>query len=49
MVIPIHARGAVLGVAVFVRTKNPRPFEEDDLLLAEELVSWYYSLRSCDC
>ncbi|MFG2480819.1 SpoIIE family protein phosphatase [Streptomyces fagopyri] len=40
MVVPIHARGAVLGVAVFVRTENPRPFEEDDLLLAEELVSW---------
>ncbi|MFE7793837.1 SpoIIE family protein phosphatase [Streptomyces sp. NPDC057460] len=40
MVVPIHARGAVLGVAVFVRTKDPRPFEEDDLFLAEELVSW---------
>ncbi|MEU6657131.1 SpoIIE family protein phosphatase [Streptomyces sp. NPDC046900] len=40
MVVPIHARGAVLGVAVFVRTDDPRPFEEDDLLLAEELVSW---------
>jgi PAS domain S-box-containing protein len=40
MVVPIHARGAVLGVAVFARTKDPRPFEEDDLLLAEELVSW---------
>ncbi|MFE2320955.1 SpoIIE family protein phosphatase [Streptomyces sp. NPDC059441] len=40
MVVPIHARGAVLGVAVFVRTKDPRPFEKDDLLLAEELVSW---------
>ncbi|MFC5204662.1 ATP-binding SpoIIE family protein phosphatase [Streptomyces kaempferi] len=40
MVVPIHARGAVLGVEVFVRTEDPRPFEEDDLLLAEELVSW---------
>lgn len=40
MVVPIHARGTVLGVAIFVRTKDPRPFEEDDLLLAEELVSW---------
>jgi serine phosphatase RsbU (regulator of sigma subunit) len=39
MVIPIHARGAVLGVAVFVRTGDRMPFEEDDLLLAEELVS----------
>ncbi|MGW4658998.1 SpoIIE family protein phosphatase [Streptomyces sp. NPDC004279] len=40
MVVPIHARGVVLGVAVFVRTEDPRPFEEDDLLLAEELVNW---------
>ncbi|MEJ8655157.1 SpoIIE family protein phosphatase [Streptomyces sp. MS1.AVA.4] len=40
MIVPIHARGAVLGVAVFVRTADRVPFEEDDLLLAEELVSW---------
>ncbi|MEU1417268.1 SpoIIE family protein phosphatase [Streptomyces sp. NPDC005731] len=40
MVVPIRARGVVLGVAVFVRTEDPRPFQEDDLLLAEELVSW---------
>ncbi|UXY17692.1 SpoIIE family protein phosphatase [Streptomyces cynarae] len=40
MVVPIHARGAVLGMAVFIRTEDPRPFEEDDLLLAEELASW---------
>ncbi|MFE4415573.1 SpoIIE family protein phosphatase [Streptomyces sp. NPDC056821] len=40
MVVPIHARGAVLGTAVFVRTGDRTPFEEEDLLLAEELVSW---------
>ncbi|WP_433446242.1 SpoIIE family protein phosphatase [Streptomyces sp. CA-142005] len=40
MVVPIHARGAVLGMAVFVRMEDPRPFEEDDLLLAEELAGW---------
>jgi PAS domain S-box-containing protein len=40
MVVPIHARGDVLGVAAFVRTETSPPFEEDDLLLAEELVSW---------
>ncbi|WP_351229682.1 SpoIIE family protein phosphatase [Streptomyces sp. NPDC002133] len=40
MVVPIHARGALLGVAAFGRTQNDLPFEEDDLLLAEELVSW---------
>ncbi|MER5918563.1 PAS domain-containing protein, partial [Streptomyces sp. NPDC001982] len=39
MYVPIHARGTVLGVAVFARTKNPVPYEEDDLLLAEELVA----------
>ncbi|MFF4756195.1 SpoIIE family protein phosphatase [Streptomyces sp. NPDC002514] len=39
MFVPIHARGNVLGVAVFMRSENPVPFEEDDLLLAEELVS----------
>ncbi|TJZ93678.1 PAS domain S-box protein [Actinacidiphila oryziradicis] len=39
MVVPIHARGTVLGIAVFARTEDPVPFEEDDLLLAEELVS----------
>ncbi|WP_346771543.1 SpoIIE family protein phosphatase [Actinacidiphila oryziradicis] len=39
MVVPIHARGTVLGIAVFTRTEDPVPFEEDDLLLAEELVT----------
>ncbi|TKA01676.1 PAS domain S-box protein [Actinacidiphila oryziradicis] len=39
MYVPIHARGTVLGVAVFVRTEDAVPFEEDDLLLAEELVA----------
>ncbi|MFE7793298.1 SpoIIE family protein phosphatase [Streptomyces sp. NPDC057460] len=39
MVVPIRARDEVLGVAVFMRTENPVPFEEDDLLLAEELVT----------
>ncbi|WP_411088916.1 SpoIIE family protein phosphatase [Streptomyces sp. 061-3] len=39
MVVPIRARDEVLGVAVFMRTENPVPFEEDDLLIAEELVT----------
>ncbi|MGW5584915.1 SpoIIE family protein phosphatase [Streptomyces sp. NPDC003857] len=38
MMVAIQARGRVLGIAVFVRTDNPDPFERDDLLLAEELV-----------
>ena len=40
MIVPIHARGAVLGMAVFTRIEDRAPFDRDDLLLAEELVSW---------
>ncbi|MGW1887955.1 GAF domain-containing protein [Streptomyces sp. NPDC001970] len=40
MVVPIRARGAELGVAVFVRSDDRVPFDQDDLLLAEELVGW---------
>ncbi|MCQ4040837.1 SpoIIE family protein phosphatase [Streptantibioticus rubrisoli] len=39
MLIPIRARGNVLGVATFVRWQRPDPFEQDDLLLAEEVVA----------
>ncbi|MER5916767.1 GAF domain-containing protein [Streptomyces sp. NPDC001982] len=39
MLVPIRARHTTLGVAVFVRTEEPLPFQEDDLLLAEELVT----------
>ncbi|MGI5511070.1 SpoIIE family protein phosphatase [Streptomyces sp. CA-106131] len=39
MIVPIIARRAVLGVALFLRTEDPVPFHEDDLLLAEELVT----------
>lgn len=39
LILPIHARGLLLGVAVFVRTENPTPFDESDQLLAEELVA----------
>ncbi|MDX2708583.1 SpoIIE family protein phosphatase [Streptomyces sp. PA03-6a] len=38
MVVPIRARRSMLGMVVFARTENPVPFQEDDLLLAEELV-----------
>ncbi|WP_392873146.1 SpoIIE family protein phosphatase [Streptomyces sp. LN499] len=38
MVVPIRARRVLLGMAVFIRTENPLPFQETDLLLAEELV-----------
>ncbi|MEV6057200.1 SpoIIE family protein phosphatase [Streptomyces sp. NPDC052107] len=39
MIVPIRARRAVLGVALFIRTEEPTPFQEDDLLLAEGLVT----------
>ncbi|MFC5800147.1 SpoIIE family protein phosphatase [Streptomyces formicae] len=39
MVVPIRARRALLGIVLFIRTKDPVPFQEVDLLLAEELVS----------
>jgi len=37
--VPILARGETLGVAVFVRGERPEPFEQDDVLLAEELTA----------
>ncbi|MER7841527.1 SpoIIE family protein phosphatase [Streptomyces sp. NPDC096040] len=39
MVVPIRARSSVLGLALFGRSEEPTPFQEDDLLLAEELVT----------
>jgi hypothetical protein len=35
MVLPVRENDDILGVAVFVRTENPRPFDEDDLRLIE--------------
>jgi PAS domain S-box-containing protein len=39
MMVPLRARGATLGIAVFVRHRRPEPFEDDDLVLAEEIVA----------
>ncbi|MFJ2730075.1 SpoIIE family protein phosphatase [Streptomyces collinus] len=39
MVVPIRARSCVLGLALFGRSLEQTPFQEDDLLLAEELVT----------
>ncbi|AKJ08714.1 PAS/PAC sensor protein [Streptomyces incarnatus] len=39
MVIPVRARGVTLGAATFARSRRLGPFEEDDVRLAEELVS----------
>ncbi|MGW0548240.1 SpoIIE family protein phosphatase [Streptomyces altiplanensis] len=37
--VPLHARGVVLGVANFWRSRNPEPFDEEDVTFAEELVA----------
>ena len=37
MIVPLRARGAMLGMAAFIRHRRPEPFEEDDLVLAEEI------------
>ncbi|MGY1499043.1 SpoIIE family protein phosphatase [Streptomyces sp. QTS52] len=39
MTVPLSARGTNLGVAVFIRHRHPDPFQQDDLVLAEELAS----------
>jgi PAS domain S-box-containing protein len=39
MVVPMRARGATLGLATFVRHRRPEPFQDDDLVLAEEIVA----------
>ncbi|MFG1709963.1 ATP-binding protein [Nonomuraea sp. M3C6] len=39
IVVPMRARGVTLGVVSFYRSERMSTFEEDDLALAEELVS----------
>ncbi len=39
MVVPVRARGVTLGVATFARTERSGPFLDDDVRLAEEIVS----------
>jgi PAS domain S-box-containing protein len=39
LAVPIRARGVTLGVVVFIRSQRPEPFEQDDVLLAEELTA----------
>ncbi|MCX4744671.1 PAS domain-containing SpoIIE family protein phosphatase/ATP-binding protein [Kitasatospora sp. NBC_01287] len=39
LLVPLLARGMVLGGAEFVRTRNPESFSEADVALAEELVA----------
>ena len=39
LMVPVLARGSVLGGAEFIRTGNPEPFTAADVALAEELVA----------
>ncbi|MFJ8112937.1 SpoIIE family protein phosphatase [Streptomyces sp. NPDC096132] len=39
MAVPLSARGTTLGVVVFARHRHPDPFQQDDLILAEELAA----------
>lgn len=39
MIVPLLARGTTLGVALFLRHQRPFPFDDDDLLLAEEICA----------
>ncbi|MFD7967897.1 SpoIIE family protein phosphatase [Streptomyces clavifer] len=38
IIVPLSARGVVLGIAGFWRSERPEPFEPDDLALAEEVT-----------
>lgn len=39
MVVPVRVRGATLGTTIFVRDRRPEPFDDDDLVLAEEITA----------
>jgi PAS domain S-box-containing protein len=39
MLVPVRARGSTLGMAAFIRHRRPEPFQDDDLVLAEEIVA----------
>jgi PAS domain S-box-containing protein len=39
MLVPLFARGVMLGMAAFCRAENPEPYDEDDLRLVSDLAS----------
>ncbi|MFE9028194.1 SpoIIE family protein phosphatase [Streptomyces iakyrus] len=39
LVVPLSARGDTLGVARFCRHRNPVPFDDEDLFLAQEIAA----------
>jgi serine phosphatase RsbU (regulator of sigma subunit)/anti-sigma regulatory factor (Ser/Thr protein kinase) len=38
LMVPLRARGVTLGLAMFSRHRTPTPFDDEDLLVAEELA-----------
>ncbi|WP_432156420.1 MULTISPECIES: SpoIIE family protein phosphatase [unclassified Streptomyces] len=56
LAVPLIAHGEVLGALDLKRTRNPRPFDEDDVVLASELAGraavaidnarWFQSVRN---
>lgn len=39
LVVPLRARDSTLGVAQFIRHRNPDPLDDEDLLLAQEIAA----------
>ncbi|MEU2491219.1 SpoIIE family protein phosphatase [Streptomyces sp. NPDC007883] len=39
LVVPLRARDSTLGVAQFIRHRDPDPFDDEDLLLAQEIAA----------
>jgi serine phosphatase RsbU (regulator of sigma subunit)/PAS domain-containing protein len=39
MLVPLVARGVMLGMAAFCRAENPEPYDEDDLRLVSDLTA----------
>ncbi|NLU75839.1 SpoIIE family protein phosphatase [Streptomyces sp. HNM0575] len=39
LAVPLRARGTTMGLATFMRTGNPAPFDNDELALANELAT----------
>jgi serine phosphatase RsbU (regulator of sigma subunit)/anti-sigma regulatory factor (Ser/Thr protein kinase) len=39
LVVPLRARGTTLGVAEFLRNSNPARYDDEDLLLAQEIAA----------
>jgi hypothetical protein len=39
MVVPLIARGIILGIATFARAEHPEPYDEADMWLASDLIS----------